>query len=282
MKKYIELIRVKHWIKNILVFVPMITSKIINLDNIITCILGFLAFSFASSFIYIINDIKDFEKDKLHERKKLRPLTSGRIKKNTAIIIAIIMLVLSIVTSILAKHATITPSLLLVITYITLNIAYSFGLKNVAIVDLAILASGFVIRIYWGAALVNVAVSGWLLLTTLSIALYCGIGKRRKELIKSNDYRTVLKQYNEVYLNKFETIMLSLTLVFYSLWTIEQTNNYLIYTVPLVIIILMKYSLIVETSDEGDTTTILFSDKLLLSLCVLYSIVFTTLLLVFK
>ena len=282
MKKYIELIRVKHWIKNILIFIPMITAKIVNFDNIITCLLGFFAFSFASSFIYIINDIRDIEKDKLHERKKKRPLPSGRIKKKTAIIIAIIMLIISFVASCLAKQTILTPTILLVITYVLLNIGYSFGLKDVAIIDLTILASGFVIRVYYGAALVDVAVSKWLLLTTVSIALFCGIGKRKKELIKQKESRAVLKKYTEAYLNKFEEIVLSLTLVFYSLWTIDQQNEYLIYTVPLLIIIFMKYSLIVETSDEGDPTTILFSDKLLLALCGLYGIVFTVLLVVFK
>jgi len=97
MKKYLDLIRVKHWIKNILIFVPMICGKVLNIDNLYICILGFISFCFISSFIYIINDIKDIDKDRLHDRKKYRPLASGIINKRLAIVIGIILMVMGIV-----------------------------------------------------------------------------------------------------------------------------------------------------------------------------------------
>ena len=100
LKKYLELIRVKHWIKNILIFIPMVTAKIINVSNVITMFLGFISFSFMTSFVYIINDVRDIEKDKLHPRKKNRPLPSGKIKKSTAIVIAVLMIILSITINI--------------------------------------------------------------------------------------------------------------------------------------------------------------------------------------
>lgn len=282
MKKYIELIRVKHWIKNVLLFVPMITAKLVSWDNIFMCLLGFLSFSLASSFVYIINDIKDIEKDKLHERKKNRPLPSGRIKKNVAIVIAIVLLALSFTITIIIKKSFFNQTTYCLLAYVIINISYSMGLKNIAIIDLALLTSGFIIRVYYGAALVNVDVSNWLFLTILSASLFCGIGKRKKELVNSKKSRTVLKEYNESYLEKFEYVTLSLTMVFYSLWTIEQKTNYLVYTVPLLLIIFMKYSLLIEKNNEGDPTTILYSDKLLLSLCGLYGCIIILLLVVIK
>ena len=97
MKKYFELIRVKHWVKNILIFIPMISSGLLNYNNIFITILSFFSFSFLTSFIYIINDIRDIEKDKLHPRKKKRPLPSGKISKSKAIAIAVLMIFLSII-----------------------------------------------------------------------------------------------------------------------------------------------------------------------------------------
>ena len=279
MKKYFELIRVKHWIKNILIFIPMISAKIINADNVYLTILGFLSFSFASSFIYIINDIKDIEKDKLHPRKKYRPLPSGKITKKTAIVIASLFLILSIVLNSIINNNILNASFYIMLSYIIINILYSYGLKNIAIVDIILLASGFVLRVYYGASLLNITVSNWLFLTILSASLFLGLGKRKKEIINNNNSRKVLKEYNEEFLDKFQYVCISLMLVFYSLWTIEQEVKYLVFTIPLIIVIFMKYSLIIEKNNEGDPTTILYSDKFLMILCFIYGITMLFLLL---
>lgn len=273
MKKYVDLIRVKHWIKNFLIFIPAVCARVLNVNSFITLLLGLIAFSFSSSFIYIINDIRDIEKDKQHPRKKNRPLPSGKIKKSTAVIIAIILLLASLCINFFITKSVFSLSLALIVSYIIVNLFYSFGLKNYAIIDIFLLASGFIIRVYYGAAIVGVQVSNWLFLTILSASLFLGLGKRRKELENSKESRTVLKEYNEEFLNKFQYLSLTLMIVFYSLWSLEQTNNYIVFTIPLIIIIFMKYCLIVEKSDEGDPTTILYQDKLLLVLCFLYGIV---------
>ena len=281
MKKYIELIRIKHWIKNFLIFIPVICAKKLGYDNLLSVFLGFLSFSFMSSFIYIVNDIRDIEKDKLHPRKKKRPLPSGSIKKNTAIIISVLMFILSLVANYFAINSLLGCSLYLIIIYMIINLFYSFGLKNIAILDIVLLASGFVLRVYYGASVVNVIVSNWLFLTIMSASLFLGLGKRKKELLNNNNTRGVLAKYNDNFLDKFQYLTLALTLVFYSLWSIEQANEYIVFTVPLLIIIFMKYSLIVETCDEGDPTTIIYQDKLLLFLCALYAIIMAFLMLVF-
>ncbi len=278
MKKYIQLIRVKHWVKNILIFIPLVCSGLVTNSNVISCIEAFFAFSFASSFIYIINDIQDIEKDKLHPRKKNRPLPSGKIKKSTAIYIAVLMIILTFSINTIINNNFLNTSLYFLLAYIIINICYSMGLKNVAIIDIVLLASGFVIRVYYGASIINVDVSSWLFLTIMSSSLFLGLGKRKKELINSKESRKVLQEYNEAFLDKFQYLSLTLTIVFYSLWSIEQDIKYLYLTIPLLIIIFMKYSLNIEMNDEGDPTTVLYQDKLLMSLCLLYGFIMLTLL----
>lgn len=272
MKKYINLIRVKHWIKNLLVFISLICAKKFELNNILSCIIAFFSFSFLSSFIYVVNDIRDIEKDKLHPIKKKRPLASGEITKPTAIIIAVLMLTLSLAANVIANGSLFNVSLYFLLAYFIVNLGYSFGLKNVAILDVVLLATGFILRVYYGASIINVEVSDWLFLTILNASLFMGLGKRKKELVTSKDSRKVLSNYTESFLDKFQYMNLSLTVVFYSLWAIEQTAQYLYLTIPLVLIILMRYCLIIESSDEGDPTTVLYKDKTLLLLCIVYGI----------
>lgn len=272
MKDYLKLIRVKHWVKNLLIFIPIICAGLISKYNVISCIKAFFAFSFACSFVYIVNDLRDIEKDKLHPRKKNRPLPSGKIKKSTAIVIAIVMIILSIIINYFINNTFLNNSLYFLLGYVLINMAYSMGLKNVAIVDIVILASGFVLRVYYGASIIAVDVSSWLFLTIMSASLFLGLGKRKKELIHNKDSRKVLKEYNEAFLDKFQYLSLALTIVFYSLWTIEESIKYLYLTIPLLIIIFMKYTLNIEKNDEGDPTTILYQDKSLLVLCLIYGI----------
>lgn len=280
MKKYLELIRAKHWVKNILIFIPLLCSNEINRNNIIKIILAFFAFSFATSFVYILNDIKDIEKDKLHPRKCKRPLPSGKIKKSIAIYIAIIMITLSIIINCFINKNILNISLYLLLSYIIINVFYSLGLKNIAIIDVILLASGFVIRVYYGAAINDIEVSNWLFLTILNASLFLGLGKRKKELVKNKESRKVLEEYNKDFLDKFQYIELALTLVFYSLWTMEQNTKFLVFTIPIVIIIFMRYCLIIEKSDEGDPTTILYQDKMLILLSLIYIIIMFVLLII--
>jgi len=273
MKKYLQLIRIKHWVKNLLIFVPIICGKALNCNNILTIILGFIAFSFGASFIYIINDIKDIEQDKLHERKKERPLAKGIIKKRDAIILAIIMLILSLGINSVINGNVLNLSNYILIAYIIINILYSFYLKKLVIIDVLLLSIGFVLRVYYGASLVDIIVSDYLFLTIFSASLFLSLGKRKKELINNSLVRATLKDYNKSFLDNFQNITLTLTLIFYSLWAKEQVNPLMIYTVILIVIIFMRYYLIVEKQDEGDPTTVFYSDKLLIILCLLYGFI---------
>ncbi len=270
MKVYLQLIRIKHWIKNMLIFIPVVCAKMVNCENVFKTVLAFFAFSLMSSFVYIINDIRDIEKDKLHDRKKSRPLPSGKIKKGTAQIIATILLIGAFAINMIASDGVLNITIL--VAYMLVNLVYSFGMKNIAIIDILLLASGFILRVYYGASIIDVEVSDWLFLTVLNASLFLGLGKRKKELITSKNARVVLESYNEAFLDKFQYLTLGLMLVFYSMWTTEQHAQYLFLTIPLVMVIFMRYCLIVEKSEEGDPTTILYQDKTLIILCVIYAI----------
>ena len=272
MNKYIQLIRVKHWIKNFLIFTPLVFSGLFNLPNLILTLGGGLSFCLMSSFVYIINDLKDIEKDKLHPRKKKRPLASGAINKNQALIIASILLIIAIMINSLINKSFFNLSLAFLISYLVINIIYSCGLKNIAILDIFLLASGFVLRVYYGAALINVEVSNWLFLTILNASLFLGLNKRKKEYAKNKKTRKVLAEYNEAFLDKFSYLTLTLTIVFYSLWATIQKAKFMYLSIPIIMIIFMRYCLILEKSDDGDPTSILYEDKPLIVLCLFYII----------
>lgn len=264
MKDYIKLLRVKHYIKNFLIFLPLFFGgQLFDADKIIRSVLGFLAFCLVSSAVYILNDYKDIEKDRNHPTKKNRPLASGRIKPTVALIIMVVLIALAVIISIYLNSIAADICLLL---YLVLNIAYSMGLKKVPIIDIAILASGFVIRVFYGGFITDIAISHWLYLVITTGSLYMGLGKRKNELIAQTDTRDVLKHYNKSFLDKNMYVCLALTNVFYALWTIELPNDKISWTIPLFIIILMRYSLDIEGDSDGDPVEVILHDKVILAL----------------
>ena len=276
MKDYLKLARVKHYLKNILIAIPLFFSGMVFEEkNILTILFGFLTFSFICSIIYIINDIRDVEKDKLHEVKRKRPIASGKISKKKAIIFAIILGILSIsIETIFIGFSN--YNYIFLIAYFILNLGYSFGLKDIPLLDVIILVSGFVLRIAYGGAIFDISVSNWLYLTVFAISFYLAFGKRRNEILKSNGQtRKVLSYYSKDFLDKNMYLFLTIAIIFYSLWcvdpiTVNNTKNMMIFTVPLVIIICLRYSMIIETDGYGDPVDVVFSDKLLIFLGILY------------
>ena len=279
MKNYIKLMRPQHYIKNLLIFFALIFSgNFFDKKMLLSTFLAFLSFSMCASVIYIINDIKDKEKDKLHEKKKNRPIASGRVSVKNACILAFILLLLTFTFGYFSVLKINHISYIYILIYLVLNIAYSLGLKNIPLVDIFILVSGFLIRILYGASVIGVDVSNWLYLTIMSVSFYLGLGKRRNEIKKvGNKSREVLKYYNESFLDKNMYMCLSIAIVFYALWTVDSTNilkfeNKLVITVPFIILILMKYSLDVENDNLGDPVDVVLSDKILLAMILLYGI----------
>lgn len=276
MKNYLKLMRVHHYIKNFLVFAALACSgHLFNFEKMAAGIEAFVAFCMVSSVVYIINDICDREKDRKHATKCKRPIAAGTVSVANAWVLTAVLLIAAAICNGLAFHMT---SSLLLMLYLILNLAYSFGLKNVPIVDVTILVAGFLIRIMYGAIVTEITISNWLYLTVMAFAFYFALGKRRNELRQAGDGETrpVLKAYPLKFLDMNMGMCLTLANVFYALWSIDENttsfynNNHLIFTVPIVLLITMKYSLDIEGDSDGDPVEVLLHDKLLLSLVALY------------
>ena len=253
MKEYFKLIRIKHYLKNLLIFFPLFFShNLFNFNLLLKLILSFLSFCFACSIVYIVNYIMYRDNDKLYEKKKNRPIASGKISVKNALFVIFILVILSGLCFFFSGANTFAG--IYIIIYIFINLLYSFGLKDVPLLDIMILSSGFLIRVLFGGAVVDIDISNWLYLTIISMAFYLVIGKRRNEI---NMY-----------------MCLSLAIVFYSLWTMDYsaTNSLLVWTVPLVIIICMKYSMNVENGGDADPIEVVYGDKMLLFLIVIYGL----------
>ena len=281
--KYLKLIRVKHWIKNGLVFLPLFFSGcLFEIDLLIKAILAFFIFSLTSSVVYVNNDISDVEKDKKHPIKKKRPLASGIISIKTARIIEVVLLLIDIVMIgilwYMGMHSV--GVFIIPFVYLILNIFYSKGLKNVLIVDVVILVSGFVFRVMYGGVVTAVEVSKYLYLMIIFGSFYLGFGKRRNEIIKnSTNSRKVLKLYNKDFLDKNMYVCLGLAIISYALWCLDPStimrigNDYIFWTIPLVMIIFQLYSLDIEKDSHGDPIEIVLSNKKLLITIIIYILI---------
>jgi len=281
-RDYFQLLRVHHWIKNLLIFIPLFFSAgFLDISLVISTFFGFICFSIVSSIVYILNDIRDIEKDRLHSTKCRRPLAAGKIPVRNAIIVmvvlSIILIVMLTVLRVPENRLFNLKSIGLLLLYILSNIGYSWGFKNIPIVDVTILASGYLIRILFGAIIVGVDISIWLYLVITVGAFYLGLGKRRNEITGNEEgRRAVLRFYSHNFLDKNMYVCQALCVVFYALWSIDPVTiqrfhtSAFVYTIPLILIILLKYSLNVETDTDGDPTSVLLNDKVLFMLCGTY------------
>jgi len=285
MKPYLKLIRIHHWIKNFLIFLPLIFSgQLLNVPLLLTAILGFFGFCLLSSFIYVLNDIKDIEQDRQHPTKKKRPLAAGTISIASAKILLVVLLVL--VGVLLLPACQWGWGWLFAALYLAVNLCYSNGAKNVPLLDIVLLVSGFVLRVLFGSAITGIEISNWLYLTVFTSCTYLALGKRRNEYrfarlvpqeIDSPVTRNVLRFYNFEFLDKNMHICLGLTITFYALWcvdplTLENIGNvHLVWTVPLLVILGMKYSLNVESESDGDPVEVVLADKVLLCLGLMFA-----------
>lgn len=274
--------RVKHYFKNILVFLPLVFSmSLTNVPLLLRALLGFAAFCFVASVIYIVNDIRDIDKDRQHSTKCNRPLASGAVSVKAAVILAVVLGLLAVGCLVglyfLSGESVLAPAVWLAL-YFVLNLGYSFGLKNIPVLDLFILASGFVFRVFFGGAVTGIAISDWLILVMASGALYMGMGKRRNELLREGENtRAVNRKYTVGFLDKNMYVCVALTLVFYALWCISSDSVELfvngsltIWSLFFVLFILLRYSLVIERNSDGDPVNVLFHDKMLLLLVIAY------------
>lgn len=271
MRKYVTLFRIKHYIKNFLIFIPIFFSrKLFCQEKILACFFAFIAFCFASSAIYIFNDIIDAEKDSLHPIKKNRPIASGVISIKKAVICGICCSIFALIFQEGGKNAI---TLWCIPIYLILNILYSIFLKNKVLWDVVILVSGFLIRVLYGAVVADVAISGWLYLTVIAISFYMAFGKRRNELKETGEEtRSVLKYYSYEFLDKNMYMCMCMANVFYSLWAMDSGRRMLL-TVPIILILSIRYSFVIECKQSrGDPIEVILSDKAILLIVAIYII----------
>lgn len=267
----LKVLRVKHYIKNFLVFIPLFFSgEILNDSKLMSVLFGFISFCLISSAVYILNDIRDVEQDRLHIKKRNRPIASGRVSIKKAMILAICCT--SVAVYINCNYSN-TTAIWIIIGYFCINVLYSLGLKNIPLIDVAILSSGFLMRVIYGAVISNIYLSDWLYLSIVTGSFFMGLGKRRNELIKIKqgvDTRKVLRYYTHSFLDKNMYVCVALTDAFYSMWAINHPSHNLVYTVPIFILMLMKYSLVIEGDSDGDPVDVITSDYSLFALGILY------------
>lgn len=202
MKYYLRMMRVHHYIKNFLVLTALVCSgQMFVLEKLRSGVMAFIYFCMLSSVVYIINDIRDREKDKKHPAKCKRPIAAGKVSVKAAAVVAVVFSVIVLVCNSITFQI---PSTLLLVLYLVLNLAYSFGLKNIPLVDISILVAGFLIRILYGAIVTDITISNWLYLTVISLSFYFALGKRRNELkyTGEGETRLVLKSYPVNFLDK--------------------------------------------------------------------------------
>lgn len=272
LKNYVRLMRLKHCIKNVLIWLPLVFSgSLFNIQKLGNAVLGFIAFTFMASAVYIVNDIQDAPKDRLHPVKKNRPIASGAVSVNEGKILFALCIALSLLLNYLT-HST-TGTYVCLIVYLVVNIFYSNGLKNVPILDIVILTSGFLIRLIYGGLVTDIPISGWLYLTVITASFYMGLGKRRNEISKSSDgsTRKVLRFYNYAFLDKNMYMCLGMAEVFYALWAMDRKIDVMLWTVPVVIVLGMKYSLDIEGDSDGDPVEVILHDKALWIIAVIYA-----------
>ena len=262
MQGLIKLVRPKQWVKNSFVFAPLIfAGEFLHPDSVYSTLLAAFLFCIAASAVYIVNDLKDIEKDRIHpEKSKKRPLASGQVSPQSAIILLILLYI------VLISFWTVVPNVIYVIfIYLALNWAYTFKLKHEPVIEIFIVAFGFVLRVYAGAMALTVPVSHWMFITTLSISLYLASIKRRQELLQSvSQSRGVLAYYSVTLIDRFAEMSAVTAVVFYSLYVMEVQPK-LVVTVPLVIFGLFRYWYIVETLKGGESPTdVIIQDKQIL------------------
>jgi 4-hydroxybenzoate polyprenyltransferase len=261
--------RPHQYIKNLFIFLPLFFAlEITNTTLLLQALIAFIAFSLSASAIYTLNDYYDIEDDRLHPKKKIRPLASGAISRPQAITIMSVLFGIGLVLmSLLSLKAT-----LILVTYIVINIAYTIWLKHIAILDVTTIAIGFVLRLFIGSAVTNIALSMWIVIMTFLLALFMALAKRRDDVIiyleTGKKMRKVIDGYNLQFLDGAMMIMASVVIVSYTLYTTSTEvvarvgSEYLYLTALFVILGIMRYLQIAFVLlDSGSPTKIVLRDS---------------------
>jgi 4-hydroxybenzoate polyprenyltransferase len=264
----LRLTRPKQWIKNSFVLAPLIFARVYSdVSAIQHALFAFGLFCVASAACYIVNDIRDIERDRAHPIKSWsRPLAARHVTMRSALLLLVVLYVV-LIAGFVAMPTVAVP----ILSYIALNLAYSYFLKDQPVIDIFAVASGFVLRVWGGSAALNVPLSSWMAITTLCLALYLASIKRRTELATAGSGgRKVLQEYSLTLVDRYAEMSAVGALIFYSLF-VMSTNPKLVATIPLVLFGLFRYWYVVETKEGGETPTdVLLTDVPLIACIVIW------------
>lgn len=269
MNNIIKLLRPHQYIKNLFVFAPLFFSFNFVLNDVINTFIVFILFSLIASSIYVLNDYMDIEEDKQHPKKKFRPLASGKVSKNSAKILFLLLSVISLISAYFLN----TNLFLVLIIYFILNVAYSLKLKHITIVDIFIIATGFVLRLFAGASVIENQLSMWIIIMTFLLALFLAVAKRRDDVVLASQGKETRKNidgYNLEFVNAVMVFMSGVIVVAYILYTVSEevirrlNSEYLYLTSFFVILGIMRYMQITFVEqNSGSPTKIVLKDKFL-------------------
>jgi 4-hydroxybenzoate polyprenyltransferase len=248
--------RPKQWTKNVLMFAGLIFSlRLFEPSLVLTSVFAFILFCLVSSIIYLVNDLADIESDRQHPIKRYRPIAAGRVRPWQAVVLAVVLGAITIPAAFLINWRF----GLLIVTYGLLNLAYSFGIKHIVILDVFAISAGFVIRVVAGAVAIEVAISPWLYVVTLLGALFIALNKRRHEITLLQDgassHRRILQEYNPALLDQMTNIVTASIVMAYSLYTFSAENlprnHSMMLTVPFVLYGIFRYLYLIHMKGAG-------------------------------
>jgi len=273
---FIQQLRPKQWTKNLLVFAALVfTIPNINISMIYAAMVGFFLFSLVSGCVYILNDFIDLELDRQHPDKKNRPMASGELPPALAISFGGMILLAALIIS---YQQNLWFAIILTL-YFILNVAYSLYLKKVVIIDVMVIAAGFVLRAVGGAYIIEVPLTPWFIICTALLALFLAISKRRHELVlmenqREGNYREVLDLYSAQLLDEMNSIVTTATIISYALFTFTSGRTiYLMWTIPFVIYGIFRYLYLIHIENKGGKPDeILLEDKPILITVLLYAL----------
>lgn len=285
MRNIILLIRPQQWIKNVFVLLPIFFGgSLLHLSSLIAALTAYLSFSFASSAIYCLNDVVDAPADRLHDKKRHRPVASGSISTQKALFTGCILASAALLSTLLLGKVAMQVAAVIG-AYILINIAYCLWLKHIAVVDVCVVASGFVLRLLAGSLATGIVLSQWIVLMTFLLTLFMALSKRRDDVLKYDStgikIRKNITRYNITFLNQSITITATVTLVCYIMYTVspEVTQRFhtsqLYLTSVLVIAGLLRYiQLTVVDQKSGSPTRIVLHDVFLQTVIALWLLSF--------
>ncbi len=282
-KDYVDLFRPTQWVKNVVVFAgPAASLQLFSFEPFMKAAFAFVAFCFAASATYAINDIVDRRADASHPTKKYRPIARGAIKPISAAIMAIALFAGSLIISVVCVNRAVMT---VIVLYILLTMSYSLFLKNRIILDVIIIALGFVLRAWAGTLSVEVSASSWLVACVFTLCMFMGFGKRRCEIAMfdntqdAHEHRKTLVRYTPDLLNHLITVSAGIAVITFLLYTLDTGSHpapfhkeHLFYTLPIVIYGIFRFAMLTEIGKFSGPTAIVLKDKAMIGAIILWAL----------